>query len=179
MSERTLHSVLSAAVAVVALAATSPALGCTCLPLRVEVRYLHAEIIVQGFVVEAEAPEPSEEDIAGRRDYVFSSGDMLRYKVIVTKTWKGTVPDTVFVYSERGESECGYRFELGAEYLIYCRLYPGPGENPPQGERDWAGAPKFPVITTGLCSGTERLADTAEDLEYLEKQQAAAKTRDE
>jgi hypothetical protein len=179
MNERTLHSVLSAAVAVVALAATNPALGCTCLPLCVEERYSHAEIIVQGIVVEVEAPEPSEEGVAGQKNLLVSSGDMLRYKVIVTKTWKGTVPDTAFVYSERGESECGYRFELGAEYLIYCRPYPGPGENPPQGERDWAGAPKFPVMTTGLCSGTERLADTAEDLEYLEKQQAGVKTPDD
>ena len=81
-------------------------------------------------------------------------------------TWKGSIQDTVDVYSARGEESCGFEFEVGQNYLIYARIIEKV-ENFGLHIRLWLRKVELPVIVTGLCTRTRLLEDAAEDLAEL------------
>ena len=38
----------------------------------------------------------------------------------VDRAWKGSVAEEVFIQTGSGGGDCGYRFEVGRSYLLYC-----------------------------------------------------------
>ena len=43
-----------------------------------------------------------------------------RFKLRVDEVWKGSVHETMYVYTHMSQSSCGYRLILGWEYIIYA-----------------------------------------------------------
>jgi hypothetical protein len=74
----------------------------------------------------------------------------LRVKFRVEKYWKGVLSNEVIVVTGRGGGDCGYRFKVGAHYLVFA----------------------YGVDTrlgTNICQRTKELAEAAEDLKLLGK----------
>ena len=67
----------------------------------------------------------------------------------VTRIWKGVKDRQILVSTASHEAACGFPFRVGETYLVYAT-----GEN-------------GPMLRTGLCSRTKRLAEAAEDLTEL------------
>lgn len=85
---------------------------------------------------------------AGRDPKIVSTGDMVRYTIIPSASWKGESGDTLHVYSAL--ASCGYGFVVGEEYLVFGRIarqefFRG---------TVYAGGATFPLNTVGLCSRT-------------------------
>lgn len=76
----------------------------------------------------------------------FLSHRQVRFRVL--QGWRGEPGETVQLRTGAGGGDCGYDFEKGVAYLVYAHARNG-------------------ALTTGICSRTKRLADAAEDLEYL------------
>jgi hypothetical protein len=66
----------------------------------------------------------------------------------VLKTYKGTVKKTGYIYTGVGDADCGFRFEIGARYLVYA--YENEGR-----------------LTTDICTRTRKIKDARDDLEYF------------
>jgi hypothetical protein len=71
-------------------------------------------------------------------------------KFRVEKYWKGVLTNEVTVVTGRGSGDCGYRFEVGAHYLVFA----------------YGAGKKF---GTNICQRTKGLAEAAEDLKLLGK----------
>jgi hypothetical protein len=65
----------------------------------------------------------------------------------VTRRWKGPVADTLVIRTGEGGGDCGIRFQVGAEYLVYAS-----GEN---------------ELYTGICHRTRPLVQAGEDVQAL------------
>lgn len=71
--------------------------------------------------------------------------------LIVEDVWKGELAKEVTLTTGSGGGDCGYPFEVGANYLIYA--YSSQGE----------------YLSTNICQRTNRLSAAAEDLKVLGK----------
>ena len=71
----------------------------------------------------------------------------------VTRIWKGKPGKTLTVFTGRGGGDCGFPFERGKEYLIYLPSEP------------------WERCDVDICSRSAKLADAAEDLQYLATRQ--------
>src|SRR5467141_257704 len=58
----------------------------------------------------------------GKRVETISGGDMIGWVTVPVQSWKGTLPDTVIVYSARSGAACGYGFQIGRDYIIFADL---------------------------------------------------------
>lgn len=74
----------------------------------------------------------------------------VKVKFRVEKSWKSVLTNEVIVITGRGGGDCGYRFEVGARYLVFAY---GDGTK----------------LETNICQRTKGLADAAEDLKLLGK----------
>lgn len=74
-------------------------------------------------------------------------GQQVRFAV--SRRWKGARSRTVMVRTRLIGEACGYPFEPGKEYLVYVMA-----------DRE---------IQTGICTGTKRIEEAAEDLKHLEQ----------
>ena len=120
-----------------------------------------ATAVFQGNVIGLAFSEGGVDTANGSNDGPGSEGEMVRYRFLVEKTWKGAVPDTLLVYSRRNQDNCGFPFFLGNDYLVYCT------------RRDstagvtWPSETEFPVLVTDACTRTCHLSEAAEDLAGL------------
>lgn len=132
----------SFAIGIGLLIAPHAALACTCeLPrpgktLRQQVREARgkSKAVFSGRVVEVvEHPQAFYVEV----------------KFKVQRAWKQVRTDEITIRTGRGGGDCGYRFEVGENYLVYAY---GSDEN---------------KLETNICQRTRRLADAGEDLKLL------------
>lgn len=94
---------ITTAIILTSLVATISS-ACSCLPTDIESEYNRSDAVFAGTVVSI---NPSPE--TGGRDVL----------VQVSQTWKGPISGTIHVYTPTSESECGYSFSDGVEYIIF------------------------------------------------------------
>jgi hypothetical protein len=147
------------------LVAAGEVWGCSCAGTPSTIEALaKADVVVSGVVVaRVDIIELRSVDGKPREPGVVSTGDLIGWQVAVGDVWKGTVEDTIVVYSERDNASCGYRFVEGESYLVYAyrhdaekirKLY-----DAPNADGTW--------LSTGVCSRTKKLKDAGEDLKVL------------
>ncbi len=73
-----------------------------------------------------------------------------RYQLEVERVFKGDVPSATYVYTGVGDSDCGYRFQVGKRYLIYAHRSEG-------------------RFTTSICTRTTTIKNASEDLDHIVK----------
>ncbi len=73
----------------------------------------------------------------------------LRVKFNVEHGFLNAVPGALEIVTGRGGGDCGYRFKVGAKYLVYA-------------SKDGSS-----VLSASICSRTRLLAEAQEDLKYL------------
>lgn len=71
-----------------------------------------------------------------------------RVRFQVREAWRGGVQGVVEIRTGAGGGDCGYQFERGETYIVYARAHDG-------------------MLSTSICARTRKLAQAAEDLEYL------------
>jgi hypothetical protein len=67
----------------------------------------------------------------------------------VERVWKGRLTSSVVVTTGLGGGDCGYRFEQGTRYVVYCN-----------------GA-ALTELSTSICTRTRLERDAVDDLRYL------------
>jgi hypothetical protein len=147
----------------VASAMPSETWACSCGWMSHEQLFDVADVVFTGVVIGRAEALPRRTVYSGGSVSTFSSGDMTRWTVVRHLAWKGTVPDTLNIYSARGEESCGFQFRVGDEYLIYSSTSASR-----YGDESWPEGTQFPAATTSRCSGTIPIAD-GQDLEFLGK----------
>ena len=119
----------------------------------------HTDYVFAGIVITSEAPGSSKPIIVGTDTTWadWNSGDMVRWKIAVIAIWKGSVQDTMDVYSARTSSSCGYAFEVGEKYIIYGRTLEKRDEyyESISGIK-WPSDTEFPVLRTDKCTRTKQ-----------------------
>lgn len=159
-----MRGILTCCVAAITLACLPErSAACTCVGVGYERSFSRATYVFAGRVVHRLAPDSS--DLIRARGTVryWSSGDMIRWTIVPTASWKGSTADTFFVYSEAGEATCGYGFTVGEEYIVHAVIRSVEWAK----GRAYAGGAALPVMTTGLCSGNSPLARATEALAFL------------
>jgi hypothetical protein len=73
----------------------------------------------------------------------------VRFKI--EESWKGTLSKEATVFTGQGDGDCGYKFEVGQQYLVYAYRY---------NDTD---------LGTNICQRTASLIEAAEDLKALGK----------
>jgi hypothetical protein len=91
---------------------------------------------------------------AGKVTAVERDGSENVVTISVSRTWKGTEGQTVQVRTLASGSLCGYGFQKGKSYLVYCNK--APKKNGKSG-----------ALTTHLCTRTKLLANANDDLKAL------------
>jgi hypothetical protein len=79
-------------------------------------------------------------------------------KLSVEQVWKGEVAKEVTLTTGSGGGDCGYPFKVGESYLVY------------------ANASEGGLLSTGICSRTNKLSASAQDVKILGKGKPAAIT---
>ena len=116
-------------------------------------------ISIFGFLYPCDcAPLPSPEDAYNMADVVFSGqvttivddwNNLLKeVSIDVYDVWKGTIQFQILILTGIDDGICGYNFEVNEEYLIYGNY---------SGDFVW----------TNICTRTNLLENSEEDLEYL------------
>src|SRR6266496_2084402 len=67
----------------------------------------------------------------------------------ITEIWKGSLSDEVTVFTGQGGGDCGYKFEVGQQYLVYAYRY------------------NRTKLGTNICQRTESLLGATQDLRVL------------
>ena len=96
-----------------------------------------------------EALKKSKAAFVGKVTAVKVDGRQKVVSVAVSQSWKGDVAKEITVHTAGSSAACGYGFQVGKEYLIYCSGKSGD------------------VWTTNLCTRTRPLGKAKEDLEAL------------
>ena len=135
---KTLTSVLTVPLLVLALLTTGHACTCTEDPSPSEA-FAASDVVFTGRVASIELIDP------------YGQG---WYEKIVSleklDCWKGVLEDTVVVRTGFDEGVCGYEFQVAEEYLVYA-VY----------------APSAQDLYTGICTRTQALAWADADLDAL------------
>lgn len=140
-------------------------LCCSCLTPGTPITELEkADVVIAGRVIDSEAPDARPSVNRGRAEMIVSGCDMVRWSVVVTAVWKGTVADTVLVYSPRYGASCGFRFKVNEDYLIYgyiqgnLNLFEG---------CEWPPGTVAPWIGVSICSRSGPLNQALYDRHVL------------
>ena len=113
--------------------------ACTCIEAGPPCRGLaQAAAVFVGRVVAFGASTPT-----------ISTGEGMRASLQVSEVMSGAVGRSVEVFTGFSDADCGVRFAVGEEYVVYAHRLPG-GE-----------------LATSICSRTRRVSAAAEDLEYF------------
>lgn len=75
----------------------------------------------------------------------------------VAATWKGDVGKTVEVQTATSSAACGYNFQKGNSYLVYCLKSPDKKDG------------KQPPLRTNICTRTRPMSQANDDLKDLGK----------
>ena len=141
-------------------------IACSCLESTVEQSSARSGLVFVASVIEEDPPEPYYSYVRGESVLTESSADMVRWLMVPSRGWKGVPGETLAVYSPASGASCGYRFEVGSQYLVYAQIAKRSGGG-------WAsnfGWPKdavFPAATTFLCDRTRPMESAGEDLAAL------------
>ena len=122
------------------LAVATPCTGafCRCAPRApVSAAVEQAEAVFSGVVLST----------SGERDPAQPERWPVEVTLQVTRRWKGPSADTLVVRTGEGGGDCGYPFQVGAEYLVYAS-----GKD---------------VLYTGICHRTRLVLTAGEDLDVL------------
>jgi len=130
-----------AIVAVMTLASVD-ALACTC-ELPWPKRTLEQQV--------KRARKNSRAVFSGRVLRIDEVGYMLKVTLGVENSWKERLPKEVVLFTGRGGGDCGYRFEVGEDYLVYAY--------------DSGGT----ALGTNICQRTTLMSGGADDLRILGK----------
>jgi len=124
------------------LGATVAASACSCAPsLDVDQELHRADAVFAGRVVALELVLSSDPAIG-------VSLEQLRATLSVHSAWKGDVGEQTVVYTVFTCCVCGFRFEIGEEYLVYAIEQDG-------------------ELHTSICTRTRLLGVASDDLEKL------------
>jgi len=110
------NSLLAAWVALTGLSPRAPSCGtyCTC----PRPRDPQAELRGSAAVVEGLAGQQRPYGLRG-------SGFATVTRIVVERVWKGSIPDTLYVFSGApGGTDCGFEFKVGVRYLLYLYREP-------------------------------------------------------
>jgi len=77
------------------------------------------------------------------------AGYTLKVTLRVDNSWKGLLPTEVVLFTGRGGGDCGYRFQVGHNYLIY------------------AYGQDLDHLGTNICQRTVPFSDAGSDLKIL------------
>jgi hypothetical protein len=122
----------------------SVAEGCTCARgLTVCDEYARATAVFVGVVSDISRPRLSLDE--SNRGEAFL-GKVVRFSV--EQVYKGLESSEVSVQTGNGGGDCGYQFEAGKRYLVYCGSANG-------------------KLGTNICSRTKVFSEASEDLDYL------------
>ncbi len=144
---------------------SSAARACTCVGVQPLQALAYADVVFVGTVISREEPPPRYILYEGDSVQVISGGDMIRWRLVASRGWKGEPFDTVVIYSERDEAACGFVFRAGELYLVYAYSM----ESDWASGRAWPVGTEFPVLSTGLCIRTRELDRATADLSDLGK----------
>ncbi|HEU4723674.1 MAG TPA: FlgD immunoglobulin-like domain containing protein [Candidatus Eisenbacteria bacterium] len=114
-------------------------------------------------MISREEPPPRYILYNGDSVQVISSGDMIRWRLVVSRGWKGPPLRIVEIYAERSEVSCGFEFQLQGTYLVYAYTM----ESDWWTGRGWPVGSTFPLLATNLCSRTQELERADYDLAQL------------
>jgi hypothetical protein len=110
-----------------------------------------AAIVVTGRIVRADTLV--RDTVFAARNYVRTRPKTIRYTFVVSGSWKGTPPDTVWVTDDGVHTSCGAYVEVNVDYLMYLRR-----------NRGAAGPQEYSIDS---CTRRLRLAQAGEDLDLL------------
>jgi hypothetical protein len=82
----------------------------------------------------------------------------------VAETWKGEKQDQIVVSTGFGETDCGFEFEEGREYLVYAHESPTDAGAKPLDDSSTGG---MKPLSTTSCSGTGELESSHEKVKLL------------
>jgi FlgD Ig-like domain len=128
----------------------TPAESCTCYQITPAETFARATFVFVGTVVAEELPS----------SMTNTSADKGGWRFTVSRGWKGAPTEEVTIYSGLDTGMCGYRFEVGDEYLVYAYVVTNTSGNWPEGTQ-------FPVLATASCSRTRITEQAGEDFSYL------------
>ena len=74
---------------------------------------------------------------------------MVKVTFKVENSWKGTLPTEVILFTGRGGGDCGYRFLVGQDYLVY------------------AYGKDLDHLSTNICQRTAPFSPNSDDLKIL------------
>ena len=124
-------------------------------------KYFILVLILTSLAVPCSCLEITPEQAFEDADIVFSglvrdialgdSGTYFEATIDVDDLWKGEVSDEITVLTEIDSAACGFSFDIGYEYLVYAYSY------------DWG-------IYTNICTRTNLLDYSSEDLDFLSNQ---------
>lgn len=127
-----------------------------------------SDYVLAGIVIGSEAPGPRSSVMAGDTTWYVSSGDRVRWQFQVTAVWKGTIEDTVDIYSARLTSSCGVEFEVGEHYLVYGVVIDiEPDPIPDWKTPAWPVGTVFPARRTSECTRTRAYQNAGSDISQL------------
>jgi len=106
--------------------------------------YAQASAVFVGVATDISTATIKRGDANHRDDF---PGKVVRFSI--EHAFKGVQSPEVFVETGNGGGDCGYPFESGKSYLVYC--YAGTSD----------------TLRTGICSRTKLTAKANEDLDYL------------
>ena len=148
-------------LAILALAFSSaPAFGCKCFPPPPDIRNARelaelaadgSDAIFEGRVERIELKWAFLEAKAGDLISVDveHSPPVMQVSFDVARSYRGAQQKNVRIRTGVGGGDCGFKFEVGKQYLVY------------------AFAGKSGQLATGICSGTARLEESKANLSYM------------
>jgi ketosteroid isomerase-like protein len=155
---------------------TIAALACKCRDLSVEESLAGSDFVFSATVIGGDQPAPLHDTMGDKQNISVKTG-MVGWRMATSRAWKGAVPDTVTVYSDKERAACGYTFEVGKRYLVFAKASgPEAWRNPMGVSADgvrragegWpAGIIFFPVPVTDACTKTMPLERAKGALEKL------------
>ncbi|MCA6362811.1 MAG: PHB depolymerase family esterase [Bacteroidetes bacterium] len=99
------------------LSGTVPAFGCSCIGREsVSQAYASTALIFSGKVLADSVVKIESKEMPG------AYYSQKHYRFSVTHTYKGRSMSTVAIETGMGGGDCGYRFELNKEYIVYASL---------------------------------------------------------
>ena len=128
------------------------ALACTCGDVSLEDELSGTDLVFSGKVI--------------RHVAAHGLGGVAGWMTLPARCWKGSVSDTLMVYSQPREGACGYPFVVGKDYLIFAHL-DGGGEQ--SIGRYWPDGTILPAAAVTLCSRTQPMKYAKNVLKQLGK----------
>ncbi len=151
---------------------SSELLACSCIGERtVKEEIKHSDAVFVGKIVSKELVDVVDSmainmfnsDTVSRKVYPYKT-IIAKYELVVTSNYKGKITsDTVEIYTGLGGGDCGVRFEIGKEYIVYGEQdsYIGHADS------EWQYPTGSNLYWTNTCSRTTVVND--EELNQIEK----------